>query len=711
MTALLPSRYNDTGRQFISLEDRPDHPKIIAVLLGGSSIYRKRNDCCENDWDGAIIVPEKLDIVQLVNDQRSSMMEMLGIVQAECPEFKVPNESSPHWTQFDCVRFAGFDKLQTKRSVKILSLDYFFQPNNSIRILSFKDKRIFEACRPPAIKYYRVQQARRVENGLLILQDQWVYTASTNQQQDAFVTAFGVTADLLLTGFWLYGQHPHGRLIQKHILARYTNLSELHANTQSFAKHQLFSSEYCDWLAEELSDLYDQPEMPIQRPRSQLTSLKQTFVCGEAITAPDQDFTKPPTQGTTLPSWFRRLSTQAMTGDPLQRQELPLSAFSSNSTAAKITLPAVSAGEVTSRIFSKCCQYPEQELQGARNAAAFGLHVQLPLIMPSGELWYPFFDGKTESELRLSCHHDGWSNGYAIEALLYAELVKAEDMLRLYRRCITDTEEENEILHIENCHLGTTSSRGTTKQPIHRFFYARLLNDERFHQFYERAIPVGQDLSLEEFLKFLWKVNGVTYPSLGELFDTARNILHPNSPQCKSCPTVFGLGDAHGANVIISDHVLPNNSREVLYVDYEAAGFHPVMLDLAKPFYNDVFFDTLYLDLLPKTPKMTYAIEGDLINVSFTPYVDDLTQAVFDVKHRFLLQPLFGLVKDCGGGHDLGKDIPLLSNALLCCATLTRDFSGHPDAFVRNLATGTILAQAVDLEGLYSGFKSLGLNA
>lgn len=300
---------------------------------------------------------------------------------------------------------------------------------------------------------------------------------------------------------------------------------------------------------------------------------------------------------------------------------------------------------------------------------------------------------------------------YAIEALLYAELVKAEDMLRLYSRCITGMKEENETLHIENCNLGTTSSRGTTKQPIHRFFYARLLKDERFHRFYESAIPVGQHLSVEEFLKFPWKINGVTYPSLGELFDTARNILHPNSPQCKSCPTVFGLGDAHGANVIISDHVLLNNSREVLYVDYETAGFHPVMLDLAKPFYNDVFFDTLYLDLLSKTPKMTYAIEGDLINITFTPYVDDLTQAVFDVKRRFLLQPLFGWVEDCGDGHDLGKDIPLLSNALLCCATLTRDFSGHPDAFVRNLATGIVLAQAVDLEGFYSGFKSLGPNA
>ena len=33
-----------------------------------------------------------------------------------------------------------------------------------------------------------------------------------------------------------------------------------------------------------------------------------------------------------------------------------------------------------------------------------------------------------------------------------------------------------------------------------------------------------------------------------------------------------------------------NNSREIFYVDYEIPGFHPVILDLSKPLYIDVFF-------------------------------------------------------------------------------------------------------------------------
>lgn len=541
MAPSVHARYYDTGRQFISLDHRPNVPNIIAVLLGGSSIYRGRDECRGSDWDGAIVVSTKLEIVRLVNEQRSSLMAMLGIVQEECPELRVPDESSPDWDHFDCIRIAGFDRLQTKRSVKILSLDYFSEPRNSLRVLSFKDKRIFEAYRPPATRFYRVQQATRLEGGLFVLHDQWVYTAPFTcvHEQDASFAAFGVTADLLVSGFWVQGHDPHGLLIQKYILARYTDISALYANAQTFAKSQRFSHEYCSWLAEELSTLYKQPDMPSERPRCQCCSVKRTFLCGEAITALGQHSTKPPAQSMILSSWSRDSSTQMKTLTSPKRRELPPSPFSSNSTAAEITLPAGTLGAKATRIFCKRCQYPEQEVQGALSAATFGLYVQLPYAMPSGELWYPFFEGKTESELRLSYHHGGWSNAYAAEALLYAELVKAEDMLRLYSKCITNTQERNETWHIEdassanrrrdNCHPGTMSGRGgTTEQPIHLFFYSRLVENVRFLQFYRDSIPIGQHLTIAEFLKIPWKVNGVVYPSLGELFQIATDVLHPS---------------------------------------------------------------------------------------------------------------------------------------------------------------------------------------
>ncbi|KAL8681157.1 MAG: hypothetical protein Q9186_002689 [Xanthomendoza sp. 1 TL-2023] len=379
--------------------------------------------------------------------------------------------------------------------------------------------------------------------------------------------------------------------------------------------------------------------------------------------------------------------------EPLSSLPCPPSAFSSNSTATKITLPAGTLSETATKIFCKRSPYSQEEIAGASNAAAFGLHVQIPHITSSGDLWYPFFEGETESELRLSLHRSGRSHWHAAETLLYAELVKAEDMLRVYSKCLTEP---------------NMPKTEPIAQPIHRFFYFRLVEDVRFHQFYGDSISVGgKNLSREKFFETTWKINGVIYPSLGELFRVAMDVVHPSSLQNTSCPTVFGLGDAHGANVMISNDESPNCSREILYVDYEVAGFHPIMLDLAKAFYIDVFFNTVYMDILPEVLETKYAFEGNLIDAEFTPDIDDITQAVFDVKRRYLLQPLFDLALHYGS--NLEMNVPLLSNALLLCATLTRNYSGHPAAFIRNMATGIVLAQAVDLEGFYSGLKSLGI--
>ncbi|KAL8938238.1 MAG: hypothetical protein Q9216_003998 [Gyalolechia sp. 2 TL-2023] len=690
------SRYNDIGRQFICFDCKPIQPNISAVLLGGSSIYSSnsgRDDHQDSDWDGAIVVPTKLAILRLVNEQLSSLMSMLGIVREECSSIRVPEQSSPYWNLFDAVRIAGFDRLDRKRSVKILSLDYFSTPKSSLRILSFKDRRIFEAFRPPATRYYRLHQAMRLNDGLFILHDPWIHVSPASvciHGQSAPFAALGVTGDLLVSGFWLHGCEPHGRSIQKYILERYSTLCGSRVNAQSFAKHPLFSSEYRSWLTEELSELYLESEPPSGQPRRCCSSLERNFLCGEAIPALDISYARPLAQTTSLSSQSVKLYKQTETAASCQ---LLSSAFSSNSTASVITLPTTTGHEEVTKIFCKRSQYLQQEIQGAISAAGFGLRVQLPHATSSGELFYPFFEGQTQSELRLSLHHNGRRTWHDTEILLYAELVKAEDMLRLYGRCFTDR------------NMPAPEMR---TQPIHRFFYSRLTDGVRFSEFYKDSLPIGgENLSMADFLKAAWKVNGVVYPSLGTLFAIAKDVLHPTSPHMTSCPIVFGLGDAHGANVMISNDVSRNSSRQILYVDYEVAGFHPIMLDIAKAFYNDVFFDTLYMDSLPEVPETMFTLDNHLITVDFPRCVDDITPAIFDVKWRYLLQPLFELARN--QGRDLEKDIPLLSSALLVCATLTRNFSGHPDAFIRNMAAGVVLAQAVDLESFRLGLQSLGV--
>lgn len=94
-----------------------------------------------------------------------------------------------------------------------------------------------------------------------------------------------------------------------------------------------------------------------------------------------------------------------------------------------------------------------------------------------------------------------------------------------------------------------------------------------------------------------FEINGAHYPSLNEISQSAAKVLSPTTTT--SCPTVFGLGDAHGANILMSEDRGSNYRKELLYIDYEAAGYHSIMLDLAKPFYNDIFFQTLYADKHP----------------------------------------------------------------------------------------------------------------
>ena len=691
--ASLPSAYHDVGSQFIHLDHQPDPSAVKAALLGGSSIYSlgdARDQRGERDWDGAIIVSTKQAIFQLVNHQRRSLMEMLSIVREEYPGLRVPDPLSPRWDQFDAVRFAGFDRLGDKRSVKILTLEYFTKPMTSLHILSFKDKRIFKTFRLPDTRFYLLQQASQLEDEMVILHDQWIYTAPPKacvHGDEASFAAFGVTADLLISGVWLHGHEPYGRLIQSQLLANYSIVTREHATTQSFARSCHFSAKFNGWFAKELSNLLS--DIPLKRSCCHCPFPVPRFLCGETVLALNHSFRGSFTQSVRLPSQSVELYEQT---EALVRFERPRSVFTLNSTTAEVTLPAnIVGGEVT-KIFCKRSQHAQQEFEGAMNAATFGLRVQLPHLTSSGELLYPFFEGMTESELRLSFIRSNQSNWYAAETLLYAELVKAEDMLRVYKECL-----DNNMGRVE-----------TAQQPIHRLFHSRLVQNARFQEFYGDFIKIGgQILSTVRFFEIPWMVNGVVYPSLGELFHTAVDVVRPGSQQCMSCPIVFGLGDGHGANTMISSHVSANGGHKILYVDYESAGYHPIMLDLAKRFYNDVFFDTLYMDVLPDIPETRYEFDGGFINVQFTPYVDEITQAIFDVKRTYLLQPLFDLVLSLGG--DLEKNVPLLSAALLLCATLTRNFSKNPDIFFRSMATGIILSQAVNMEEMYSCLRMLGM--
>lgn len=126
---------------------------------------------------------------------------------------------------------------------------------------------------------------------------------------------------------------------------------------------------------------------------------------------------------------------------------------------------------------------------------------------------------------------------------------------------------------------------------------------------------------------------------------------------------------------MIGDARQPNNSHETIYIDYEVAGYHSPMLDLAKPFHNDIFFDMLYADRAEEhgSPDVQYHLEGDTLVINVTTIVDELSQAILNIKRRYLIGPFFEFASSVS--CDLDKYIPQLASALFACSVLTRQYT------------------------------------
>lgn len=162
-------------------------------------------------------------------------------------------------------------------------------------------------------------------------------------------------------------------------------------------------------------------------------------------------------------------------------------------------------------------------------------------------------------------------------------------------------------------------------------------------------------------------------------------------------PTAFGLGDGHGGNVMVSTK---STVPSILYVDYEIAGTHTPFLDLAKPIYQDEFFDVAYADFLHD--DLTHTVDGDgtaigwtveeeIIRIDYDLDMETLSKGQAVITLEYLLRPMLETLDQAANGlRDLAEET--LAYGLFACALLTRDYSKRPDVFFLNLAVGVRLA-------------------
>ncbi|KAI0525457.1 hypothetical protein F5B22DRAFT_658295 [Xylaria bambusicola] len=652
-------------------------PAIVCVFIGGSRLYAQAQ--LQSDFDGIIVLNSKHEIYTLVADKRNRqcLWNLIGVETEDKVDLCIPSPSSPLYNEFDAIRLSGLDENNIKRTITLLSLEYFTHRKSSLNILSGEDQRVYTDISGSA----QLCQATTLENAV-ILHDQWLYASET-------VVRFGITTDLLLSAACVYGERPYGQGIKCILAKHYTSVAEASPRAKLFAKSPFFVPSYTKWLDQELAGIL---------PTNFTPSFNRIEVrCDHALLFGDTAQTRAnvglcdSTRATQLSLEAVRLFNKG----EFSRRDGHQPQFSNNSSSYIARTKSI---DTTFDIFVKQTPFAQDELRGAVIGAEYFPRMSIPWMVSSGELLYRFFPGRTASDVRLSYIRGERKDSFLLEKLLYTELVKAGDTLRAYRSSLSL--ERNSSAHRCN---------------IQRFFHDRLLENRRVQAHYGHGISLGgQTISLDRLLSLRWLINGTSYPSLYQAYKEASDIISPTSAQILSCPTVFGLGDAHGGNVMIDESSAKGGgTSDILFIDYEVAGFHPVMLDLAKPLYNDLFYEMLYRRLTPSCIslglKYTLDMETNTVILDMKPQIDNLTQALLDIKLRYLIKPLCDELRFLGA--NLEDHVPLLSTSLFLCATLGLSLASNEEAFLANFASGLMIQGAQTWRELALRLEELGFQA
>ncbi|KAI1131196.1 hypothetical protein F5Y10DRAFT_287424 [Nemania abortiva] len=671
-------------------------PEIACVFIGGSRLYNPRphnspQNASRSDYDGIIVCRSKYDMYVLVSDirRREVLLNLLGIEREES-RFEIPPPASPLYAEYDGVRVTGYDGDNIKRSTKVVSLEAFFDGRTSLNILSSKDRRIYDN---PGMDYARsvtkLSQSTTFDD-FIISHGQMVYTARL--ENGTKLGAFGVISDLILTGVCVHGQGLYGQRIKRILVDHYVSKTGYHPSVDTFTRYPNFSPRYIEMLQNELAEIGSDTDTSADAFRKpSLQKDRDVYMFGDIIQ----------TQVSTLlnkPLYNRKITREALAQfneGRVIRHSGHNPQFSRNS--ASYTVTTRGPGDIVD-MFVKSTPYAEDELRSAKMARRVFPRIFVPRLANSGELLYPLFRGITVSDGRLAYINGGRQDQKLLESILHVELVRSEDTLRAYRQSLTLQEQ------------GVTPPR----RNIQRFFHDRLVNDSRMHQHYGKGMTIaGQTFTLDQLLNLRWRVNDRPFPSLREAFDEARRVTAPDSAKILSCPLVFGLGDAHGGNVMFNPSNEKGGPSDALFIDFEVGDWHPVMLDLAKQLYADVFFETYYRHLIIGNTNngLKYKISKhtNTIVVELNPQVDSLSQALLDAKLHYLLKPLIDLVRELG--VELEEYVPVLTTALFLCATVASSFANHEESFVINFATGLILSRAQNWTDFVLQFEELGLKA
>lgn len=480
---------------------------ISGLLVGGSTVYQHIDHGMisqARDWDGVLVVKSKADILELINssEKRLELISVAGINIEEFPSLVCPGPNSSYWELFEGVRVSGHSRDGVKISVKILSEEHFNDPKaQGDNILSYKDRRIYDFASADGETRWRVQQATRVDKHLAILHDDWVYLG--NQElckhgRDIKPTVFGVTADMIMTGLWVFGEEKIGVMFVERLQQHYKRITGRPVQISTFARHPRFGDWYRDWIMQRLEALGTSEALCSCHSNT-------LFVHGKSKLQKVCLSEKWDSYVASLKPAIERYLAQGIrptdiltTGHDGDRQRYKMLSSNSQCQLLKINLDGEKAAPTL--IFCKETVHTTSEILGARLAAQYYPRIQNPFLLSKNRLAYPVFDGRTQAELRYDGLEGKCQDSHLMMNIMDAELRKTEDTLRAYAMSIANQS------HLKN----------PRSLSIHRFFHERLASPSpRLHDFYGEGLEdFDNKISFEMFMDARIYVNRHRYPTL-----------------------------------------------------------------------------------------------------------------------------------------------------------------------------------------------------
>jgi hypothetical protein len=139
---------------------------VYAFLVGGSTIYKaiEANAIfAARDFDTVILMKTRTSMFNLIRDNhsRGKLFRLFGISGTECEALPLHCADAEIQAHVDAIRVAGISADGRKVSVKVLNVEHFECPQSeTLRILSCKDRRVYELNRDQERICFRLQQVR-----------------------------------------------------------------------------------------------------------------------------------------------------------------------------------------------------------------------------------------------------------------------------------------------------------------------------------------------------------------------------------------------------------------------------------------------------------------------------------------------------------------------------------------------------------------------